>query len=115
RCASSAAAGCNAKLIGIYDFTTGEGDAETNDGSDRDGHGTHVAATAAGNPVTVNLDTGQYALSGVAPRANLVSYKACEGESKCRGSWTLAAINQAVADRVDVINYSIGGDPRNPW
>lgn len=115
RCASNASAGCNAKLIGIYDFTTGEGDAETNDGSDPNGHGTHVAATAAGNPVSVTLSTGSYALSGVAPRANIVSYKACEVESKCRGSWTLAALNQAVADQVDVINYSIGGDPRNPW
>ncbi len=114
-CASLPSAGCNAKLIGIHDLTTGEGDKEANDGVDLDGHGTHVASTAAGNPLTVQSGADVYRLSGVAPRANLISYKACEAEAKCRGSWTIAAINKAVEDRVDVINYSIGGDARDPW
>jgi subtilisin family serine protease len=114
-CDGSATAGCNAKLIGIHDLSSGEGDKEPNDGIDLDGHGTHVAATAAGNPMNVQVGSGTYRLSGVAPRANLISYKACEAEAKCRGSWTLAAINKAVADGVDVINYSIGGDARDPW
>lgn len=114
-CASAPSAGCNAKLIGIHDMTTGEGDKEANDGLDLDGHGTHVSSTAAGNPMNVQSGSDIYPISGVAPRANLVSYKACESESKCRGAWTLAAINKAVEDRVDVINYSIGGDARDPW
>lgn len=117
-CATSTTAGCNNKLIGIYDHTTGSGDnagAEANDGGDPNGHGTHVAATAAGNSVSVSLTSGTYTLSGVAPKANIISYKACEVEAKCRGSWTLAAIDQAVVDKVDVINYSIGGDERDPW
>src|SRR5690606_33110322 len=42
-------------------------------------------------------------------------YKACEVDALCQGSWLLAAINAAVADGVDVINYSISGDPRDPW
>ena len=117
-CRTSASAGCNNKLIGIYDHTTGSGDNagnEDNDGKDQDGHGTHVASTAAGNAFSVRLGSGTYLLSGVAPKANIVSYKACEEEAKCRGSWTLAAIDQAVADKVDVINYSIGGSERDPW
>lgn len=101
----------NNKLIGIWDFTTGTGDAEANDGTDQDGHGTHVASTAAGNP----LDASFGRLSGVAPRANLISYKACEVDSSCRGAWTLASINQAIADQVHVLNYSIGGDAYDPW
>lgn len=108
----------NNKLIGIWDLTTGTGDNETNDGSDLDGHGTHVAGTAAGNTIAFSLATTPvYSgdLSGVAPRANIVSYKACEEESSCRGAWTMAAINQAVADQVDVINYSIGGSAVDPW
>lgn len=111
-CASSGTAGCNAKLIGIWDFTTGDGDAEANDGNDHNGHGSHVASTAAGNPLRL---TGGTSLSGVAPRANIISYKACEVESTCKGTWTLAAINQAVADKVDVINYSLGGGRNDPW
>ena len=117
-CATSTTAGCNKKLIGIYDHTTGAGDnagAEANDGIDLGGHGTHVAATAAGNSLSIALTTGAYSLSGVAPKANIISYKACEEEALCRGSWTLAAIDQAVADKVDVINYSIGGGERDPW
>lgn len=107
----STATAKNDKLIGIWDFTTGTGDNEANDGSDVDGHGTHVASTAAGNP----LSTSSGQISGVAPRANIISYKGCEEESSCRGAWTLASINQAIQDQVHVINYSIGGSAYDPW
>lgn len=114
-CADSESAGCNSKLIGIYDFTDDENSDEDDDGSDVAGHGSHVAAIAAGNPLSLTSSEGAYSVSGVAPHANLISYKACEEEAKCRGSWLLKALDQAVADRVDVINYSIGGDGRDPW
>lgn len=112
---------CTSKLIGIWDFTTGSGDTEPNNGLDRGGHGTHVAGTAVGNelPIVRNFAGGgqlNYRIRGVAPRANLISYKACEGEDVgCPGAWTLAALNQAVRDGVDVINYSIGGSNTSPW
>jgi subtilisin family serine protease len=128
RCAEVAnAAECNNKLIGLYDFSICTGvhansecnDRETNDGTDPDGHGTHVAGTAVGNPLnmSLNLPTGPATrrISGVAPRANIIAYKACEEEEDCRGTWLKAAIDQAVADGVDVINYSIGGNVTNPW
>jgi len=128
RCASgSFASECNTKLIGIHDFTLCTGthansecnDREANDGLDGTGHGTHVASTAAGNAVAASIavpnGTVSRPISGVAPHANLISYKACESEETCRGSWLRAAIDQAVADGVDVINYSIGGAPRNLW
>jgi subtilisin family serine protease len=44
---ASAQAQCNAKLIGIYDFT-GEG----TKGVDSTGHGSHTAGIAAGNAIT---------------------------------------------------------------
>ena len=121
---------CNDKLIGIHDFSICTGthagndcdDRETNDGSDPDGHGTHVAGTVVGNPLDVNLTlpggiSARVRASGVAPRANLIVYKACEDEETCRGSWLLAAINQAAADGVDLFNYSIGGaiGSSTPW
>ncbi|HVF35878.1 MAG TPA: S8 family serine peptidase, partial [Candidatus Saccharimonadia bacterium] len=111
---------CTDKLIGIRDFTT----EAARDGSDTDGHGSHVASTAAGNVIdrAIATRTGDIALrvSGVAPHANIISYKACvEGEGDepgtCPGSATLAALNQAIIDQVDVVNYSIGGDPSDPW
>ena len=123
QCAVVATAGnCNNKLIGIYDFSTGSESEELDNGVDITGHGTHVGATAAGNTLNFTLSAGTTSsarqLSGVAPHANLISYKACEARddgSTCVGSWLVAAINQATADGVDVINYSIGGSSRNPW
>jgi subtilisin family serine protease len=123
RCATAATASeCNNKLIGIYDFTTSNSE-ETDNGADVTGHGTHVAGTAVGNVLNGSIPGGvpnALQVSGVAPHGNLISYKACEGRdenstSTCQSSWTLAAINQAVADGVDVINYSIGGTARDPW
>ncbi len=117
---SAQQARCNAKLIGIYDFT----DEAARDGSDMDGHGSHVASTAVGNPVallqTQPTITQTLTITGVAPRAALISYKACrqrtdEAPDSCRGSDLIAAIDQATADRVDVINYSIGGSPGDPF
>ena len=118
-CNSSAATRCNDKLIGIYDFTQ-EG---AKDGSDVDGHGTHVAGIAVGNTFsgTINGPTVTFpvAVSGVAPRANVISYKSClkseTGPTTCPFADTIAALDQAARDGVTVINYSIGGDPRDPW
>ncbi len=110
---------CNDKLIGIYDYTT-EG---SRDGSDADGHGSHVASTVAGNAIGGQLIgqtvTVSLPVSGVAPHANLISYKACldnpEGSSTCPESGLISALDQAAADGVDVLNYSIGGPPTDPW
>jgi len=95
---------CNNKLIGLWNFTSGNG--SDVDPVDSDGHGTHTASTAAGNVFGI--------YSGVAPRANIIAYKACPG-LECPGSALIASINQAVADGVDVINYSIGSGPSDPW
>ncbi|MDW8479766.1 MAG: S8 family serine peptidase [Xanthomonadales bacterium] len=107
---------CNAKLIGIHDFTD-EGDRQ---GRDLDGHGSHVAGTAVGNVLDSRI-TGRTVelpirVSGVAPRASLISYKACRRDPPgCPWDALSAALDQAAADRVDVINYSIGGRARDPW
>ncbi|MBK7145761.1 MAG: S8 family serine peptidase [Xanthomonadales bacterium] len=112
---------CSDKLIGLYDYIneTCTGQTTTPKGNDCMGHGTHVASTVLGNPFTVtqsgNTTSVQITPSGVAPRANLVMYKACNKDNSCVGSALVAALNQAVADAVDVINYSIGGGERDPW
>jgi subtilisin family serine protease len=75
-------------------------------------HGTHVAGIAAGNAET---PTGQGRISGVAPRAYLGNYKVFvdtdSGLSPNANSPAIvAAIEAAVADGMDVINFS-GGEP----
>jgi subtilisin family serine protease len=102
---------CNDKLIGVWDFT-GTGPLDDNQ------HGSHTASTAAGNVLDASLRaptiTVTRKISGVAPHANLITYKACI-EVGCVGASLTAAIDQATADAVDVINYSIGGGPSDPW
>jgi len=114
---------CNNKLVGVYDFTTEGTFGKDPDG---DGHGTHVASTAAGNASSFTLQsTGDYRfnISGVAPYAHIISYKVCyqdhptndDLDGVCVGSAIGEALEQVVIDRVDVVNYSIGGEPGNPW
>ena len=81
---------------------------------DVDGHGTHIATIVAGNSVDATLLGARVArVSGVAPRARVAIYKACwlrPGDTRgtCATSDLVRAIDDAVADGVDLINYSIG-------
>ncbi|MGF6824147.1 subtilisin family serine protease [Microbacterium sp. ZKA21] len=86
---------------------------------DGDGHGSHTASTAAGNfGVSASVSGVDFGtISGVAPAAKVSAYKACyvgpdplvTTDDICALSDLIGAIDQAVADGVDVINYSIGG------
>ena len=104
---------CNDKLIGAYVFG-----AANETAVDYDGHGSHTASTSGGNVVNdvmVTTDAGfvtpPFDISGVAPHANVISYLGC-----CTLSGLTAAIDQAIADEVDAINYSIGSDaPSALW
>src|SRR5262249_26522365 len=112
---------CNNKLIGAYRFMAaydacvGAAQCAMPVGSftsarDDIGHGTHTSSTAAGNgnvPATLlGIERGK--VSGIAPRAHVIAYRIC-GEDGCLASDAVAAIEQAIDDGVDVINYSIGG------
>ncbi|NUO35790.1 MAG: S8 family serine peptidase, partial [Dermatophilaceae bacterium] len=122
---------CNQKLIGARYFNEGQGG---NAGIDRDrpwefnsprdynSHGTHTASTAGGNfgvPVTgKTAPLAPNGISGMAPRARISVYKALwstqAGDTASgSGSDIVAAIDQAVADGVDVINFSISGTSTN--
>ncbi|HAD06446.1 MAG TPA: hypothetical protein DCE76_04730, partial [Anaerolineaceae bacterium] len=91
---------CNHKLIGAYSFT---GDLEVVSPEDTDGHGSHTASIVAGNFLGI-----PFAISGVAPRAQIIAYDICY-EAGCPISAAVAAVQQAIWDEVDVINYSISG------
>ncbi|MDT4894175.1 MAG: hypothetical protein QOE97_3210 [Pseudonocardiales bacterium] len=76
---------------------------------DSNGHGTHTTSTAAGNPLEhallFGVDRGP--VQGIAPGAFVMSYKAL-GPLGGYDSDLVAAIEQAVLDGANVINYSIG-------
>ena len=95
---------CNNKLIGAWNLLDSE---ESPD--DTNGHGSHGASIAAGNRTTASVTVGSQSLSrrvsGIAPLANIIAYKVCE--LSCPTPAILAAIEQAVTDGVDVINYAI--------
>lgn len=79
-------------------------------------HGTHTASTAAGNAnVQASLGGRDMGITGgIAPAAKLSIYKVCWEDTNpstggCYSSASVAAINQAILDGVDVLNYSISG------
>ena len=98
--------GDNCKITGGYDVIN-----DDDDPMDDHGHGTHVAATVAGNGI----------LKGIAPDAKIYAIKVLDEEGS--GSWdsVISGIERAVdpnqdgdfSDRVDIISMSLGG-PGNP-
>jgi subtilisin family serine protease len=111
---------CNNKIIGARYYVDGFLETQFLDENefisprDADGHGTHIASTAAGIDVPASIaNTSIARVTGMAPRARIAVYKACWLEpGQIRGSCNISdlqrAIEDAVADGVDIINYSIG-------
>ncbi|WP_306212928.1 S8 family serine peptidase [Actinoplanes sp. RD1] len=114
---------CNNKVIGArwYGGKAQIGNPEEFDSPrDANGHGTHTASTAAGRSGVAasagGFDLGE--ITGMAPAARLAIYKVLWSDGAGGGMGAEAdivqAINDAVADGVDVINYS-AGDGNEYW
>ncbi len=107
---------CNNKLIGAYSFmdtykaVIGLLPAEFDSARDDNGHGTHTSSTAAGNRgVAASIfGVSRGTVSGIAPRAHVIAYKVC-GDRGCFQSDSVRAVEQAILDGVDSINFSISG------
>jgi hypothetical protein len=120
---------CNQKLIGARHFNEAWGGDEGIEADrpweftsarDYNGHGTHTASTAGGNRGVAVTGPASFfgTISGIAPRARIAAYKAIwstqdGGTASGFSSDLVAAIDQAVADGVDVINYSVSGSSSN--
>lgn len=130
-------ANCNRKLIGAQYFNTtflaNQASAGTHWSefmSPRDsiggnlghgGHGTHTSTTAGGNagPIATIAGFALGTASGIAPRARIAMYKVCwsyntlsdptGGKNTCYATDSVAAIEKAVLDGVNVLNFSISG------
>jgi subtilisin family serine protease len=100
---------CNSKLIGAWYFLETFSDDPHLGAFDEMGHGSHVAGIASGNRMQITAWSEEFVASGVAPRSNIISYRACSVDGLCGTIDTLSAIEQAIIDGVDVINYSISG------
>ncbi|MEV4822144.1 S8 family serine peptidase [Micromonospora sp. NPDC049274] len=109
---------CNGKIVGARYFA----DTWLADGGsvpegeflsprDANGHGTHTASTAAGLPVSdVTIDGRRFdPISGVAPDAQIAVYKVLWAGMGYDAD-IIAGIDAAVADGVQVLNFSIGSD-----
>jgi len=97
------ATACNDKLVGAYTYT-----GEAVSPEDSDGHGSHTGSTVAGNYVTFEFMGVETTISGVVPHAQIISFDVCD-ESGCWGDDSAAAVEQAIIDGVDALNYSISG------
>ncbi|CAI5498078.1 unnamed protein product [Closterium sp. Naga37s-1] len=115
---------CNKKVIGARFYNAGISQAgvaidyATDFKSPRDGngHGSWCSGAAAGNNgVNVKMGPSSFGIaSGMAPRARIAMYKTMwrlAGTDGASGAMSdvYAAVDQAIADGVDVLSLSVGG------
>lgn len=81
---------------------------------DSDGHGTHTASTAAGNPLgrASMLGLGEGTSRGGVPSARIAVYKVCWSDG-CEAVDVMNAFDDAIADGVDLLSASLGDFPEN--
>ncbi|MCQ6274612.1 S8 family serine peptidase [Bacillus sp. V3B] len=91
---------------GGYDVVDGDGDPmETNDVNGVNTlHGTHVAGVIAAN--------GR--MKGVAPEATILAYRALGPGGAGTTEQVIEAIDQAIDDKVDILNLSLGNNVNGP-
>jgi subtilisin family serine protease len=117
------------KLLSTVDCSTtdasGVCNGDTPEADPGNGHGVHTSSTAVGNRLDESavpppsLPPQHDAMSGVAPCASLRTYKVCP-ITGCTDAAITAAVENAIVDRVDVVNFSIGPNcgsvpGESPW
>ncbi|MBI3842432.1 MAG: S8 family serine peptidase, partial [Thaumarchaeota archaeon] len=85
--------GNNGKVVGGYDFVDND-----EQPMDTNGHGTEVAGIIAAN--------GK--LMGIAPNAKLFAYRVSADGESVSSDYIIKAIHKAIADKVNIINISLG-------
>ncbi len=120
-CATGSRSDCTAKVVTARHFIDAFGAANLRTGAavsahDDEGHGTMVAALAAGSKATPTGRARQISKDfvGAAPNARIAAYKACwqapdPADDGCASADVVSAIDAAVGDGVDVLNLSVAG------
>ncbi len=85
--------GNDGKVVGGYDFVD-----KDNSPMDTNGHGTEVAGIISAD--------GQ--LKGIAPKSKILAYRVSENGEAVSSDLIIKAIEQAVKDKADIINISLG-------
>jgi subtilisin family serine protease len=93
----------NAKIIVAKNYTTLLPDLGDPDANDHDGHGTGTSLAAAGGSTTTPYGT----VMGVATKAYLANYKVLDANGST-SDVIAKAVDDAVADGMDVLNISLG-------
>lgn len=73
-------------------------------------HGTHVAGTISGQ----GKNESEYATTGIAPDAQIYSYRVLGPGGSGTVDSIIAGIDQAVAEGMDIMNLSLGADYNDP-
>jgi subtilisin family serine protease len=104
---------CSRKIIGARFYSAGASqedlDSDYLSPRDKNGHGTHVASTAAGSVaegVSFQGLAGGVARGG-APRARIAIYKVGWASGNVSSAGVLAAIDDAIHDGVDILSLSL--------
>ncbi|XP_010658507.1 cucumisin [Vitis vinifera] len=109
---------CNNKIIGAKYYKSDRkfSPEDLQSPRDSDGHGTHTASTAAGGLVNMAslMGFGLGTARGGVPSARIAVYKICWSDG-CDDADILAAFDDAIADGVDIISYSLGNPPSQDY
>jgi serine protease AprX len=104
------------RVVAAVDFV---GDSSARARQDSYGHGTHIAAIAAGDSPYPQDSTFQMPFRGVAPGANLISLRVIGADGTGMSSSVIDAIDWAIRNRrrynIRVINLSLGHAPEESY
>ncbi|KAK7345372.1 hypothetical protein VNO77_15976 [Canavalia gladiata] len=80
---------------------------------DEEGHGTHTASTAAGVAVKGGsvYGIGEGTVRGGVEGGRIAMYKVCWPDRGCSDADVLSGFDEAIADGVNIISASLGGEP----